>query len=323
MKKIQKIDDLTLAQLSESVAKNLSASKSDATKRAYRADWTRYTEWCEQHSLCPLPAEPETVTLYTTWMAESGLKVATIVRALATLSKAHKISGVQSPTGHPLVVENLRGIKRRYGTDQKKAKPLTVEQLKKISLRMRPTFIGRRDKALLQIGWAAALRRSEIVSLDFDDIEIVDEGIKIKIRSSKTDQEGKGYMVGIPWGRDPRFCPAAALETWINLACIKNGPLFFKVGKFGRGWFTHVEDHERLSPRSVNQILVKRMRQSKMRTEGYSGHSLRSGFITSAAAAQIPEYTIQLHTRHKSVETLRGYIREAKLFSENSLSILI
>jgi integrase len=206
--------------------------------------------------------------------------------------------GLPSPTTSPEVVETWKGIKRDRGVSQKRAKPLLLSDLRKVIDATRPTFIGRRDAALLLVGWAAALRRSELVALDFDDIDFVAEGMVISIRKSKTDQEGAGYRIGIPFARKVSHCPTNSLKNWIDLAGITAGPLFFSVGTPGRKFHTEVAERRRIGARLVNEIIKRRLERAGLTSRGYSGHSLRAGFVTSAAKNETPEYMIQIHTRH-------------------------
>lgn len=282
-----------------------------------------FVAWAQDNDLDPLPASGATVANYITHLADAGRAASTISRVLTSISQAHKILNLQSPTSSPEVVNVYKGIKRKKGTAQKRAKPLVIAELKRLCDSMRPSFLGRRDKALLLLGWSAALRRSELVALDLEDIDFVEEGLTVFIASSKTDQEGAGYKLGIPFAQEDRYCPVKKLLQWIELARIKTGPLFISVGTPGKAFHAAIEDPSRLAASMVNTVIKRRMRQAKMNPAGYSGHSLRAGFITTAAALKAPEYLIQSHTRHRSAQVLRGYIRESQLFSSNPLSLLI
>lgn len=315
----------TLSTLDEAADLFLNAAKSDATKKAYRSDWESFSLWAAEYGLCVLPADPRTVRRWITHLAHDLSRApATISRSLTAISQAHKIVDLQTPTTAPEVVETYKGICRKVGTAQKRAKPLLLADLRTVIDAMRPTFLETRDAAMLLVGWAAALRRSELVALLLDDIDFVAEGMIVTIRSSKTDQEGAGYRIGIPFGRDDRHCPTKRLQKWIDLAEIKTGePLFFSVGVDGQRFHKAVASRSPLSTRSVSDVLKRRIKKAGLTPRGYSGHSLRAGFVTTAAAAKIPEYMIQLHTRHRSAKSLRGYIREGKLFTENSLLTLL
>lgn len=312
-----------IASLKQRATEFLRKSKTESTHEAYANDWRAYTDWCDSQNIDFLPATTETIALWVTQMTKLGRSVATIERSLVSISQAHKLIGLDSPTSSPVISELLKGVKRDLGVDQRQAKPLIWSDLKKVLDSIIPNFLGRRDMAILLVGWAAAMRRSEIVALDFEDIEFVPEGMVVTIRRSKTDQEGRGYKIGIPFGSDDRYCPTLALRKWIDLARIESGPLFFAVGFKGKWFYVNTPNRTRLGARMINQIIKRHVRAAGFSPGPYSGHSLRSGFVTSAAAIKIPEYQIQLHTRHLDPKTLRGYIRNASLFTENSLSLLI
>lgn len=301
----------------------LSSSKSDATKRAYRSDWKNFVTWAVGHELESLPALSSTIALYITWLADSNRAPSSIARALTSISQAHKAARLDTPTRSLEVVEVFKGIRRKVGTAQKRAKPLVLKELKKVVDSLRPTFLGRRDRALLLLGWAGALRRSELVFLDRENIDFVEEGMIVNIVRSKTDQEGQGFKLGIPFAKDEKYCPVKKLEHWIELAQITAGPLFFSVGTPGKKFHAKVIEKNRLSAKYVNSIIKKRVKQAGYSPAGYSGHSLRAGFITSAAKMKAPEHVIQVHTRHRSTKTLRGYIRDGSLFDSNPLAVML
>jgi len=317
--KYKSIDDLSAA-----VGHFMSNSMSPATRSAYKTDLKQYLEFCHRYKLNPLPASEDTVCKFIASMALEGMAVATIQRKMTTINQLHFAHKETSPTGSYRVTQCLLGIKKELGTGQKKAKALMLADLRKICKKAKPNIIGVRDKAMLLLGWACAMRRSELVALDFEDVQIIDEGLVVTIRRSKTDQTGEGYKLGIPHGQDPSFCPVAAYSDFIRRSKIKSGPLFFAMGANGTKFAVPVEaERHRLNPRSVNALLARRLRDAGIDPTGYSGHSLRAGYITEAAKQKIPGYLIQKHTRHSSQETMKGYIRDADLFNENPLSLLI
>ncbi len=301
----------------------MEASRAPATKRAYRGDWEKFTRWAAEQKIDALPATGSTVANYITHLAESGRAASTISRALTSISQAHKTLDLASPTSSPEVANVYKGIKRTKGVAQRRAKPLVIAELKRLCDRMKPSFLGQRDKALILIGWAGALRRSELVALNLEDIDFVDEGLTMSISSSKTDQEGAGYKLGIPFAGDKRYCPVRKLKHWIELARIKGGPLFIALGTPGKKFHADVPEPRRLAASAVNAIIKRRLKHAGMNCAGYSGHSLRAGFITTAASKEIPEYMIQAHTRHRSAKVLRGYMRDGSLFASNPLSIFL
>lgn len=303
----------------------LNASKSAATKRAYTSDWKTFTRWAIEQERAFLPASGATVVLYLTYLSEElGRAPSTISRAITAINQAHKAMGFDAPGKQMVVVELFKGIKRTKGTAQKQAKPILLADLKKIVRACGPSFLGRRDAALILVGWAGALRRSELVALNVEDVDFVSEGMTIKIKRSKTDQEGESFLIGVPYGKKEDMCPVLALLKWIGLCQITTGPIFFAVGTPGKEkFYTNVDDKRHLSGRSVNIIIKRRLKNAGISQRDYSGHSLRAGFITSAASKGIPEHVIQVHTRHRSTKVLRGYIRQGNIFEENPLSILV
>lgn len=300
-------------------------SSSKNTKKAYASDWANFSTWSKSFERTDLPSSPETVKLYITHLANLGRSTSTIARAMAAIRSYHVKRGERDPSMDPIVREVWQGIRRTTGIAQNRAKPLLVEDLKTTIDSIRPNLLGQRDAALLLLGWAGALRRSEIVAIDFEDIEFVSKGLILTVRESKTDQERIGAKLGIPYGKDPEKCPVLAVKNWTDLSKITNGPIFYKIGMAGKKIFTgeSIKERCRLSPQMVNHIVRRRMTRAGLSASGYSGHSLRAGFITSASTAQVPEGIIQIHTRHKSVEMLRRYVRLGTLFSNNPLGALL
>lgn len=314
-----------LPQIVKNVSFFMDASRSDQTKRAYEADWRAFTAFCQDNNLSQMPADPPTICVYITKLAMDGKTVATIMRHLTTISQAHISQRRSSPTTDYDVVQCLKGVRRTLGTAQRRAKPLLWADLVKVSKSIPSTTIGKRDRALLLIGWAGAMRRSEIVALNFEDVERVAEGIILTIRSSKTDKNGDGFQLGIPYAKDKKCCPAGALIELMDLEKQTNtveGPIFFALGPAGKAYFMKHGENRRLSGKSVNLIIAKRLRSAGIDPDGYSGHSLRSGHITSASQKNVPEKIIQIHTRHASLKILRGYIRNGSFFENNPLSMI-
>jgi integrase len=317
------LEKKTSSPLSDESKEFIDRSRSSATKKAYRADWDRFVEWTEEKKLSSLPAEGSTVANYISHLATIGRAPSTISRVLSSISQAHKTSDLPSPTGSPEVINVNKGIRRDKGTAQRRAKPLVLADLKRVCDKIRPSFLGKRDKALILVGWAAALRRSEIVALDIEDIDFVEQGMILTIRRSKTDQEGAGYKIGIPFASDKHYCPVLKTADWINVAEISSGPLFFAIGTPGKKWHAHIETPRRLAASMVNAVIKRRLKISGMNPAGYSGHSLRAGFVTSAAKEEIPEHRIKTQTRHRSTAILRSYIRDGAIFENHPLSILL
>ncbi len=289
------------------------SSKSEATKKAYRADFKHFSEWCIGHSLNPLPARPETVAFYITTLADQEFATSTIERRLVAISQAHKLTGHQTPTTAQSVREVWKGIRREQGTAQISKRPLLTVELRRIIQQLTPhRLIDVRDAALLLIGFAGGLRRSELVGLDLGDIEERVRGLVLEIRRSKTDQEGEGQKVGIPCGRNEETCPVRRLQTWIQRAEIDSGPIFRLVLKGGG------IRPKRLSGRGVNLVVKKHVETIGLNPAKYGAHSLRSGFATEAAKNGASEREIMRQTRHRSREVVRRYIKDGGIFRSNA-----
>jgi site-specific recombinase XerD len=288
-------------------------AKAESTLRAYRADWHSFESWCRESGLSSLPAAPGTIALY---LADSADRkaVATLQRRLAAISKAHAAAGFASPCKmeHAEVAEVWQGIRRSLGVAQTQKTPAVVEDIRAMVDVLLPGPIGVRDRALLLLGFAGAFRRSELVGLDVADLEFERGGIAVTIRRSKTDQEGAGRRVGIPFGSNPATCPVRAVQDWLALASISTGPLF-------RGVDRHRKiAAERLTDKSVALIVKRTAEAAGLDPANYAGHSLRSGLATSAARAGVSERVIARQTGHKSMAMLRRYIRDGELFRENA-----
>jgi site-specific recombinase XerD len=303
-----------LAQAARAFAK---ASRSEATKRAYRRQWEAFTSWCEERGFPSLPASPEAVALYVADRAESGWKVAGLAQALAAISVAHVTAGHPSPRGAAPVREVLAGIRRTLGTAQRQAAPLLAGQLRAILEALPGSLRGLRDRALLLVGFAGAFRRSELVSLTVADARFTAEGLELTLRRSKTDQEGAGHVKALPYSGNPSACPVRALQAWLEGAGIKSGPLFREVTRH------EAVSDKALSDRSVARIVKGCAAAAGLEVERLSGHSLRAGFATQAARAGKAERAIQRQTGHRSVTMLRRYIREAERWTDNAAAGLL
>ena len=304
--------------LHEETLKNLQSSKSLNTVRAYKSDFEDFGLFCVQNSFKNLPSEPETVSLYLTHLSTRGIKISTIKRRLVSIGVIHKIKGHYLDTKHPVIMENLMGIKRRKGTKQIGKKPLLINELKQlidvINKENEADIKKLRNKALLLIGFAGGFRRNELVSLDLEDVEFVFEGVKITLKRSKTDQFGEGMTKGIPHFGDSLYCPVMNLRRWLNVSKIKKGPIFLKFSKGPK------LTKSRLTDQTVALIIKGYLMKAGIDSKNYSGHSLRSGFATSAAEAGAEERSIMSMTGHKSTEMVRRYIKDANLFKNNALN---
>jgi site-specific recombinase XerD len=280
------------------------------TRRAYATDWNEYRNWCQKRSRVPLPANAETVSAYVTALAKSHA-VSTIRRRLSMISKVHQVSGKPDPTKSVQLKQLWRGILRSKSEAQRGKKPILVGDLRRMVESLPNTLQGQRDRALLLLGFAGGLRRSELVALDVQDLEEVDEGLVVNLRKSKTDQTGKGMRKGVPFGSAKQTCPVRAVIAWLRAAEIKEGPIFRAMTKHDTA------RRQRLSAQSVALVVKDAFRAIGKRPKEYSGHSLRSGLVTAAAIGGADEGTIMKHTGHKSVRMVRRYVRDASLFRDN------
>jgi len=289
--------------------RNLKNSKSVNTLRAYRSDFKDFSTFCAKNGLSSMPTEPKILSLYLTHLSATS-KFSTLKRRIASISVIHKIKGHYLDTKHPIIMENLHGIKRVKGTNQKAKKPILINDLKLIinvidqsdlegSKNIRNKI---RDKAIILVGFSGGFRRSELVNIDYDDIEFVSEGIKIFIKRSKTDQSGEGMIKAIPYFDNKIFCPVLALKNWFDNCEIKSGKIFD------------------ISDKSVALIIKKYASLAGLDSNKYGGHSLRSGFATSAAESGAEERNIMAMTGHKTTQMVRRYIQEANLFKNNALN---
>ena len=307
-----------IKKLQDETLKNLKNSKSTNTVRAYKSDFEDFTLFCVKNGFKNIPTEPKIVSLYLSFLSSKNVKTSTIKRRLVSIGVIHKMKGHYLDTKHPVIVENFMGIKRLKGVSQKGKKPLLISDLKRIidviNEQDESDLKKLRNKALLLIGFAGGFRRSELTSLNFDDLDFVFEGVKINIKRSKTDQFGEGFTKGIPYFENYLYCPVKNLRNWLNISKIKKGPIFVRFSKGAS--LTNI----RLNDQSVALIIKEYLTKAGVDKNNYSGHSLRSGFATSAAEAGAEERSIMAMTGHKSTEMVRRYIKEANIFKNNALS---
>ncbi len=297
-----------LAAVREYVDESLSTN----TRRAYRASLTAFQAWCEAGQVDGLPASPETVSAFLAAEADAGLKPATLGQRMAAIRWAHEAAGQESPTKARLVTATLKGIRRKLGTAPNRKAPATVDRLSKMVSRADPsTLKGLRDRALLLFGFASAMRRSELVALELEDVEQTDRGLFVTLRRSKTDQEGAGHQRGIPHGRNPETCPIRALDAWLEAAHIGKGRLFRSVTRHG-------QVGESMSTRALADVVKHYAKQAGLNPDEYSGHSLRAGFVTSAAEKGRSTERIMDHTGHQSAAMVRVYTRRVDVFTDHA-----
>ncbi|MBL9062599.1 MAG: site-specific integrase [Tabrizicola sp.] len=294
----------------DKVADLLRNSLAMNTELAYESDLRHFRDWGGR-----LPASVDTICSYIASHA-GALSVATIQRRIATLSKAHEAAGLVNPCRAQITKAALRGLKRKFGMAQRQAKPLLRDDLFVVLDRLGTTLRDQRDRALLLLGFAGGFRRSELVALEHADIETTRQGLIVTVRRSKTDQEGAGRRLGIPHGRT-RHCPVAAVESWLVASGLDTGPLFRPITRHG------YLAANALTGDAVSVLLRERMAAAGMNPEGYSGHSLRAGFATSAANAGVTAHRIRAQTGHASDAMLTRYIRHGNLFLDNAVGCLL
>ena len=285
------------------------AADAPSTLRAYASDLKNFEAWCARYGMVALPATPEVVGAYLAAAGE-GYAMQTLRRRVAAIARASGVAGHPLDTKHPAIRETLRGIGRTHGSRGRRSAALTTTELKGLSQVCEPGLAGDRDRALLLIAFAGALRRSELVALDVEKLTWSNEGVKLLLDRSKTDKEGEGAEVMIVFGRHEVTCPVRALRLWLEAAGIGFGPVFRKVNKAGR------VEARRLSQDAVRQILLRRAALAGVKgslAEPISPHGLRAGFVTTAYRNGVPDEEIMGHTRHRSLTTMRSYVRRAKL----------
>ena len=306
-----------LKSLYEETLNNLKNSKANNTLRAYKSDFRDFGAFCVKHGLHSLPTEPKIVSLYLTNLSKNS-KMSTLKRRLVSISMVHRLKGHYLDTKHPIIIENLMGIKRVKGSIQKGKKPILINHLKSIINAIDKEEINEikksRDKTIVLVGFGGGFRRSELISIDHDDLEFVPEGVKITLKRSKTDQFGEGMIKGLPYFSNELYCPVINLKKWLELSNIKSGPIF---RRFVKG---SVLTNNRLTDQSVVLIIKDYLNLAGIENKNYSGHSLRSGFATVAAESGADERSIMAMTGHKTTQMVRRYIREANIFKNNALN---
>ena len=296
-----------ISDLEKQISDNLNHSKSKNTLKAYRSDFEDFENFCKKYSFQSLPSNPKVIGLYLTNLSNQK-KYSTLKRRLASINVIHKIKGYHIDCRHPLIRENLIGIKRKIGSYQKGKKPLLINNLYQIidlidNKQINKSLQSLRDKAIILLGFAGGFRRSELVSLEKSDLEFISEGLKITLKKSKNDQYGQGLIKGIPYFKNNKYCPVIAVKEWISSSDNLGGKKLFPY-----------------SDKTVALIVKKYLGLIGLDNKQYSGHSLRSGFATSTAASGADERSIMAMTGHKSTEMVRRYIKEANLFKNNALN---
>ena len=304
--------------LQEETLLNLQNSKAKNTVRAYKSDFKHFGVFCAQNGFKSLPSDPQIVSLYLTHLSTKEAKISTLKRRLVSIGVIHKLKGHYLDTKHPSIIENIMGIKRRKGSNQLSKKPILINSLKNIinaiDEQNKKEIKIFRDRSIILVGFSGGFRRNEIVSLDYDDLDFVPEGLKINIKRSKTDQFGEGFTKALPYFDNSQYCPVVSLKKWIKISKIKSGAVFRRFSKGSK------LSENRLTDQTVALLIKEYLKLTGIDSKNYSGHSLRSGFATSAAESGAEERSIMAMTGHKSTEMVRRYIKEANLFKNNALS---
>ena len=305
-----------LKKLHEDTLNNLKSSKANNTLRAYKSDFKDFGAFCVKHGFNSMPSNPKIVSLYLTHLSAQS-KVSTLRRRLVSIGVVHKLKGHYLDTKHPVIIENLMGIKRKKGSIQTGKKPILINHLKQIINVIEEQKIDEikkfRNKTLILVGFGGGFRRTELISIDHEDLDFVEEGVKINLRRSKTDQFGEGFVKGLPYFDNEKYCPVTSLKNWIELSKIKTGPIF---RRFAKG---SILTNHRLTDQSVVLIIKDCLDLAGIENKNFSGHSLRSGFATVAAESGADERSIMAMTGHKTTQMVRRYIREANIFKNNAL----
>ena len=304
--------------LKEETLLNLQSSKAVNTVRAYRSDFNDFGLFCAKNGFKSMPSEPNVVAMYLTYLSTKEMRMSTLKRRLVSIGIIHKLKGHYLDTKHPSIIENMMGIKRRKGSFQIGKKPLLINYLKAIINVIDETKNQEnkklRDRSIILIGFSGGFRRNEIVSLDYEDLDFVEQGLKINVRRSKTDQFGEGFKKALPYFDSPEYCPVVSLKKWIDVSKIKSGALFRRFNKGSK------ISENRLTDQTVALLIKEYLGLAGIDNKNYSGHSLRSGFATTAAESGVEERSIMAMTGHKSSEMVRRYIKEANLFKNNALN---
>jgi integrase len=278
-------------------------ARSKRTREEYAKQLAGFSAWCAEQGLCPLPAAPQTVALYLAARADEGRKVSTIALALAAISQAHQVAGYPTPRSDRLVKETWKGVRRRLGIAPDQKSPVSAKDIRRMVDALPAGILGLRDRALVTLGFAGGFRRSELVALDAADLTFVSEGLEAIVRRSKTDQEGAGLTKVVAYGSDPATCPVRALQDWLELAAIGEGPVFRPVNR-------HEQlSSQRLTGHAVAAIIKRVAKRAGMPTPELSGHSLRAGFVTEAKKNGADDAAIMDQTGHKSLAMVHRYHR--------------
>jgi site-specific recombinase XerD len=291
------------------------ASRAASTRRKYASAWGHFETWCRAQGQPALPAAPELVAIYLAREADRGLSPSAVNLALAAIGWMHRRAGRQPPqkTERGVVIADvMAGIRRSADRAPQRKTAADGDVLHDVFRAIEGDALPeRRDRALLALGFAAALRRSELVALDRADLRRVPEGLRVTIRRSKTDQDGRGAEIAVPEGR--RLRPVALVEAWLAAAGILEGAVFRRLSKDGTRVLATA-----MSDRAVARVVQRRVAAAGYDPAAFAGHSLRAGFLTSAARAGASVFKMREVSRHKTMQVLADYVRDARIFDDHA-----
>lgn len=300
----------TLQTLQAAAVELAEASTAPATLRAYDSGWRAFLAFCDELDADALPAAPQTVALYVARLVEQGRSSSTVDQRIAAIRFVHRRAGHDSPTQHAIVSAVVQGARRTIGTAPTPKRAFLAQHVRAAVRALdRDSLAGRRDAALLLLGFAGGFRRAEIAALDVTDLEWLDDGLIVMVRQSKTDQTGAGRKVAIPRGRGAS-CPVAALRDWLGAAGIEGGPVFRSMRKGDR-----VTD-QRLSSKGAALVVKRAAEAIGLDAADFGGHSLRRGLVTSAVRAGRSDAQIMTTTGHRSRAMLDRYREDAGRFDD-------
>lgn len=304
-----------LAEQMPAVKSYASKARASNTKRAYRADWKKFHAWCAGEDVEAFPTAPEVLARYLAHCADSGARVSSIERALVAINQAHRQAGHPAPRQHPLVRSVMQGVRRTLKVAPNQRPPLLLDQLRELLGPLGHRLIDQRDRTLLVIGWMGAFRRSELVSLNVEDVQVKREGLLVHLRSAKADQEGRGTLKALPYVSEPGVCPVRVFEDWLALSGIEAGPIFRPLTRYGA-----IKD-SRLSAYAVARILKRRAVAAGLpEATEFAPHSLRRGFITAAKHGGADDMRLMRHTGHRSWNAYARYVAEVDCWQKNPVA---
>lgn len=289
-------------------------SRAKSTIRRYTSAWNKFLTWCTEKNFSALPSRPEIIALYLTDSATQGSQVATLQVHLSAICHINTTQNYTVDTKNPILLKVWEGIRRSHGIRQQGKEALFTHDIRGMVMKQPQTLRGIRNKAIILLGFSSACRRSELTALNIEDITFTSDGIILLKRKSKTDQEGRGITIAIPFGRHTHTCPVLALKTWLEESKLESGALFRSIKKGNK------RISNRISERSIATIIKEGVLQTGLEPEQYSAHSLRSGHVTTALAAGVAPHVVMKQTTHRNINTLIKYERNKNLFAENSCS---